>query len=434
MSPDSWRQWSDAKKARLRWSLQARPAQLPPDTDALVWLILAGRYWGKTRTGAEWVADGAYRNPGTDWGVFAPTFAACRDVCVEDRTAGLLAVLGCVETYNRSLGEILLTNGSRIKLVSADEPDRARGWNFSGAWCDELSSWTYPETWETLLPAVRIGDLAPRIVVTTTPKPTPLIRALAARSGDGVYLTKGRSRDNVANVSAALMDELERSWGGTRRGRQELEGELLEDVEGALWQRSWLDRDRVAVAPRPDIIARIVVALDPASGKAEGDEQAIVVAALGLDHRYYVLHSEGVHLSPDAWLRRAAQLFDHFGADRLVYEKNYGDAYLTALIRNVIPNVPAAPVNATQSKRTRAEPISALYEQGRVSHVGRHDVLEDQLCSFSGAPGEASPDRLDALVYAVHELHKGAGGPARWATIARSSDPEMAWDPLSLGA
>lgn len=404
--------------------MQARPEQMRPPGDHLAWFFLAGRGTGKTRAGAEDVSEFVRTHSASRIALVAPTTTDFRNTMVEG-DSGLLSVLppsalrgGSVEeSWNRSMGELYFANGAQAQGFSSEKPGRLRGPQHHWAWVDEPAEFndaargdSIDTTWNNLMLGLRLGE-DPRVVLTGTPKPVLLVRQLL--ESHSVVITQGRTYDNLPNLSPSFRTQVLSRYEGTRLARQELEGELLEDVEGSLWQRGWIDdhRLRSSEGPIPGAIARTVVALDPADGLAEGDEQAICVAGLGLDGRYYVLHSEGVRLSPMAWLRRAVVLFDQFEADTLVYEKNHGGRFLTDLLHTVAPESPAKAVDATAGKRTRAEPISALYEQGRVSHVGSHDVLEDQLVSYTGGPGESSPDRLDALVWALSELSKGRRGP-----------------------
>lgn len=385
-------------RQRDRWLATARPEQLTPPGTWNVWLILAGRGWGKTRTGAEDLADYARRNPGTRLAVVAPTIADARDTCIEGES-GLLAVLGheAVEAWNRSLGELRLTNGTRIKTFSADEPDRLRGPQHHRAWCDEVAAWRYPEAWDQLMFGLRLGQ-HPQVVATTTPKPVRLIRGLVAR--EDVVVQRGATFDNAANLSPAALAQLEARYVGTTMGRQELYGELLEQIPGALWTRDMIERSRVASAPQ---LQRIVVAVDPAvtSGE-EADETGIVVVGLAGD-QLYVLDDASGRYAPEAWARRVIELRNEWEADRVVAEVNQGGDLVQSVLRAVDRNVPLRMVRAARGKRARAEPVSALYEQGKVHHVGGFDVLEDQLCTWAGDT-LSSPDRLDALVWGITEL------------------------------
>jgi phage terminase large subunit-like protein len=380
----------------------ARASQQPPPGDWLVWLILAGRGFGKTRTGAEWLKHVALGQPGTRWAVVAPTYADARDTCIEGES-GLLATLpkDRVDTWNRSLGEVILTNGSRVKLFSAEDPDRLRGPQHHGAWCDELAAWNYPATWDQLQFGLRLGD-HPRTVVTTTPKPTPLVKALHARP-DAV-VTRGSTFDNASNLSGAALAELRSRYEGTRLGRQELYAEILDDVEGALWTHAMIDANRATHVP--DLV-RTVVAIDPAGTSTDASDETGIVAA-GIDGRghLYVLADRSGRFSPDGWGRRAVDLYDEVSGDRIVAESNFGADMVEHVIRTVDPDVAYRKVTATRGKRLRAEPVAALYEQGRVHHVGDLGDLEDQMTSWT-PDAAGSPDRLDALVWAITALALG---------------------------
>lgn len=430
-----------------RWQPLAH--QVPPAGDWYLWLLLAGRGTGKT-DGCAHFLDDHVNGPACDErlpgghrvAIIAPTLGDALDACVNG-PSGLKAHNPAVRSVQSTGGTyVRWPNGAEGKLFGAhseEDIERLRaGGNRCLAWLEELAAWRYLEDgWTQMRLGLRLGPHA-RAIASTTPKNRLLIRVLSGAAkateskrllGDPpvpVAITRAKTADNphlAADVRQALFD----TYGGTRIGRQELEGQLLEDIEGALWARAWIEDQRRAAKdpPRLGIINRIVVALDPADGLADGDEQAIVVACRTLEHRYYVLHSEGVRMSPQAWLQRAAALFAHFKADQLVYEKNHGGRFLTELLRTVAPDLPAKAVDATAGKRTRAEPISALYEQGKVSHVGTHDVLEDQLCTFTGAPGERSPDRLDALVWALTELAHGGGATMRATDPGGPREPSL---------
>ena len=351
---------------------------------------------------AEWLAWQAATNNNTRWAIIAPTFGDVRDVCAEGNS-GIVNILyeyGVLEDYNRTQGQIKLTNGSLIKLYSADEPNRLRGPQFHGAWCDELSSWRYPDTWDQLQFGLRLGE-HPRTVVTTTPKPVSLVRALVARTDGSVKVVKGSTFDNAANLAPQALIELQLRYNGTRLGRQELYGELLTDIEGALWTRQMIDDARVQEAPN---LTRICVAIDPAVTSGENsDETGMIVAGVSMDGQYYVLFDGTLRASPDAWARKAVELYHKYKANRIVAEKNNGGDMVGLVIHHVDPTVPIKLVSATRGKHVRAEPISALYEQGKVHHVGGFNQLEDQMVSWT--PDSAtSPDRMDALVWAITEL------------------------------
>lgn len=346
--------------------------------------------------GAEFVRQQAWAHPGCRIAVVSPTAGDVRKVCVEGES-GLLSVIpeALIANYNRSMGEIRLVNGSLISTVSAQEPGRLRGPQFHFAWADELAAWDYPESWDQLNFTLRLG-LRPRVLVTTTPRPVQMVRDLLARAD--VCVQRGRTMDNAANLAPAALAHLEATYGGTRLGRQELEGELLEDVEGALWTRSQLEGCYLPEAPR---LKRIVVGVDPAGGGAA--EIGIVVAGLGVDGKGYVLADVSMAGTPDAWGRVAVEAYHGWQADRVVVERNYGGDMAEAVLRTADRTVPVKMVTASRGKIPRAEPVAALYEQGRVHHVGRFPKLEDQMCTYT-ADDKVSPDRMDALVWALSEL------------------------------
>lgn len=396
----------------------ARPDQRRPPGDWDVWFIKSGRGWGKTRTGAEDLVESALDDAG-DYFAAGPTFADARDVMVEG-PSGLIAVLErrCIgHRWNRSLGELTLANGSRIKAGSADEPDRWRGWNFKGGWADELGAWRRPDTWTQLRLATRIGT-HPRIVVTTTPRPTALLRGLVERTDGSVHVTSGRTFDNAENLSPAALAELERRYAGTRIGRQELEGELLLDTPGALWTLDQLEACRVADRSAVGQLRRVVTAIDPAVTSGEdSDETGIVVA--GIDHTevVWVLADRSLKASPSGWATAAIGAHDDFEGDRVVGEANNGGDLVEATLRQVDPSVPYRKVTASRGKRVRAEPVAALYEQGRVRHVGAMPELEEQMCMWTPDSGW-SPDRVDALVWAVTELTRPKQGRRQIVSVA----------------
>jgi len=351
---------------------------------------------------AEWLAWQAATNDHTRWAIVAPTFGDVRDVCAEGNSGivGILREYDVLEEYNRTFGHIKLRNGSLIRLFSADEPNRLRGPQFHGAWCDELSSWRYSDSWDQLQFGLRLGD-HPRTVVTTTPKPVSLVRNLISRTDGSVRVVRGSTFDNAANLAPQALIELQLRYNGTRLGRQELYGELLEDIEGALWTRKMIDDARVTQAPN---LTKICVAIDPAVTSGEdSDETGMIVAGVSMDGQYYVLHDGTLRASPDSWARKAVELYHEYKANRIVAEKNNGGDMVGSVIRHVDPRVPIKLVTATRGKQIRAEPVSALYEQGKVHHVGGFNELEDQMVSWTPDSG-ISPDRMDALVWAITEL------------------------------
>lgn len=339
----------------------------------------------------------------------APTYTDARDTCVEGES-GLINVLPreCIRTWNRSLGELILTNETRYKLFSADEPERLRGPQHHRAWCDELGAWRYPEAWDQLLFGLRLGT-SPRAVVTTTPRPTNLVRGLIKAAT--TIITRGSTFDNAENLAPAALAQLKAKYAGTRLGRQELNAELLEDVPGALWERARLDELRVQFAP---LMQRIVVAIDPAvtSGE-EADESGIMVVGLAQNGHGYLLEDCSFRGTPDEVCRRAVRAFHDWEADRVIAEANNGGDWIESLLRTADPDIAYHKVNASRGKVTRAEPSSSLYEQGRVHHVGDFPELEDQMCAFTvdfdrKASGY-SPDRVDALVWGLTELFDRPG-------------------------
>lgn len=337
----------------------------------------------------------------------APTWADVRDTCFEGES-GLLAVLpqSAVETYNRSLLELVLANGTRLKGFSADTPDRLRGPQHHAAWCDELAAWAYPDAWDQLQFGLRLGA-RPFVVATTTPRPTPLLRGLIA--DPRTHVTRGSTFDNAANLPAETLARLRARYEGTRLGRQELLAELLDDVPGALWTDAMFRR----LAAAPDM-ARIVVAVDPsgASGDPEesADEIGIVVAGKTVGGEFHVIEDATCRLSPAGWGRRAAERYRAHGADVIVAERNFGGDMVAATIRTADRTANVRLVTASRGKHVRAEPVAALYEQGKVSHAPGLDRLESQMMqmTLTGFVGEGSPDRLDALVWALTELMEGS--------------------------
>ena len=390
------------------WSLKRRPSQATPQGDWRVWLILAGRGWGKTRTGAEFIREQIDKEQATHVALVGPTAADVRDTMIEGES-GLLAIYPRQQRprYEPSKRRITFHNGAVATAFSADEPDRLRGPNHDLAWADELASWRYPEAWDMLQLGLRIGK-QPRTVVTTTPKPLPLIRRLLETEDGSVHMTTGSTYDNAANLAQSFVDEITTRYEGTRLGRQELHAEVLDDVQGALWNRDLLEEHRVTKEPN---LTRIVVAIDPAAGsKNDNAETGIVVVGLGDEGHGYVLDDVSLRGTPNDWGRAAVAAYHRHKADLIVAEANQGGDMVSHTLRTVDANAPIKMVHASRGKRTRAEPISALYEQGRIHHHGFHGELEDQLCSW--VPDQsASPDRLDALVWGLTEILLGNTQP-----------------------
>lgn len=387
------------------WSLWARDKQLPPPGDWRVWLILAGRGFGKTRTGAEWVRALAESGRAGRIALVGETGADARDVMVEGES-GLLA---CCPPWARPLYEpskrrVTWPNGAVATCFSADDPDQLRGPQFDAAWADEIAKWRYEAAWDNLMLGLRLGA-DPRCVATTTPKPRAWLSRLMADTRTAV--TRGGTRENAANLAPAFLDQILARYDGTRLGRQEIEGEYLTDVPGALWSRALVEAARAPAAAVPEL-RRIVVAVDPAVTSGSGsDETGIVVAGRDGGTGFWVLEDLTGRLSPDLWARRVADAYARVRADTVVCEVNQGGDLVAATLRTVDPGLPVRAVRATRGKRLRAEPVAALYEQGRVRHAGVFEALEDQMTRFTGAPGDGSPDRLDALVWALTDLMAG---------------------------
>jgi phage terminase large subunit-like protein len=386
------------------WHLKARPSQLPPAGDWTVWLVLTGRGWGKTRTGAEWVRAQVMAVC-SRIAIVAPTAGDAHDVMVEGES-GILAISPKHDRpeYQPGLRRITWQSGAIATLYSADEPDRLRGPQHDEAWCDEVASWRYPDAWHMLQLGLSLGR-NPRVVATTTPRPVKLIRDLLAREGGDVVVTRGRTIENVANLAPAFLNEITRCYEGTRLGRQELDAEVLEDVPGALWQRDWFDRDRVTSAPQ---LKRVVVAVDPAMSNTDGsDETGVICAGIGADDHGYIIDDISGRYAPHEWATKAVEAYRRYQADRIVAEVNAGGDMVQATLRTIDPNVSFTAVHASRGKVIRAEPVAALYEQRKVHHVGTLAALEDQLCAFTSDYDRSrggSPDRLDALVWALSDL------------------------------
>ena len=391
---------SELAAARVRWEVeQARPSQLPPPGDWATWLLLTGRGFGKTRLGSEETVWEAVRQPATRWAAVAATWSDAIEVMFEG-DSGICTVADryqMIHTWNVSKGLLLLKNGSRIKAFTAEKPDRLRGPQHYGVWADERASWRYEATWDNLVLGNRLGT-KPKIIVTTTPLPTTAIRDLV--NEPDTVTTRGSTMENRANLSAVAIAKWVRRYGGTRLGRQELDGEILDDVEGALWNLKELDESRVKTPPDME---RIVVAIDPAvTSGPESDETGIIVAGRSGDH-YYILDDKSGRYSPEGWARVAANAYERFEADRVVGEVNNGGDMIESVLRQAAPNVTYKAVRASRGKRTRAEPVAALSEQGRIHMVGSLPELETQLVTWEAGSAD-SPDRLDAMVWAVTEL------------------------------
>jgi phage terminase large subunit-like protein len=397
------------------WEFTARPEQWPPPFAAnglpwRVWLILGGRGAGKTRAGAEWVKGLALglphftTRPLARIALIGETAADVRDVMVEG-VSGLLAAHPKRERprWETSRRRVVWDNGAIAQAFSAEDPESLRGPQFHAAWCDELAKWRYGrETWDMLQFGLRLGDW-PRQLVTTTPRPTPLLKELIA--DPATALTRALTRDNAANLAPAFLETIVKQYAGTRLGRQELDGEILDQRKDALWTRDMLETARVAAAPP---LARVVVAVDPpASSGKRADRCGIVAAGADADGIVYALADASLGAArPAQWARAAIALYHRLDADTLVAEVNQGGEMVRAVLNEADPSAPVAMVRATRGKYLRAAPVAQLYEQNRVKHVGALPALEDEMCDFGpeGLSSGRSPDRLDALVWAVTAL------------------------------
>ena len=420
--PNWYEQLTDEQKMEVMWDwgLWARPKQLAPGGDWRVWLILAGRGFGKTRSGAEWIRQVVTAGSAKRIALVGATAADVRDTMVEGES-GLLKVFPPHQRprYEPSKRRITFHNGAQGTAFSADEPDRLRGPNHDLAWCDEIAAWRYPDAWDQLIFGLRIGD-NPRLVATTTPRPTPLIRSLVDRAD--TVVTKGSTYENTKNLAPSFVDEILRRYEGTRLGRQELHAEILDDVEGALWSRDMIETSRVHTMPE---LTRIVVGVDPAVSSGESsNETGIVAVGCDKDGNGYVLDDRSLKGSPTEWANAAIALYHRSNADRIIVEANQGGDMVRHTLHTVESQVPVKAVHATRGKRTRAEPVAALYEQGKIKHVGAFPQLEDQMCSWT--VDSPSPDRLDALVWAVTELLIGSRLPP--AVVPFGSTRTSPWE------
>lgn len=334
----------------------------------------------------------------------APTAADVRHVMVQGES-GILSVFPPHQrpVYNPSIRTVIFHTGAIATTYSADEPERLRGPQHQVAWADELAAWRYPDAWDQLCFGLRLGS-DPRAVITTTPKPVRLIRDLV--KDPNCVVTRGSTWDNAGNVAPAYLDTILARYRGTRLGRQELEGELLEDLPGALWTRAMIEAARLDRHLVP-LLRRVVVAVDPAvTANEDSDETGLVAVGLGVDEHCYVLEDGSLRASPGQWARQACRMLLAHDADRIVAEVNNGGDMVEGAIRAVHPAVPYRSVRASRGKAVRAEPVAALYEQRRVHHVRQADLalLEDQMCSWVPGVTEISPDRMDALVWAITDL------------------------------
>ena len=397
---------AECAELRHNWSFWARPDQAPPPGDWIVWLILAGRGAGKTRAGAEavrrWSATHRIVN------LIGPTADDVRDVMV----LGESGVLKCCRRderprYLASAGRLEWPNGAVSLLFSAEEPDRLRGKQHMKLWLDELAAWRRPEAFDQAMLGLRLGD-KPQMIVTTTPRPTRIIKELAADKD--TIVTRGSTFDNKGNLARAFLERITKRYEGRAIGRQELFAEIIEEAQGALGSRALIERQRVPPESAPRDFAEVVVAVDPpARSGSKSDECGLIVAGKAADGRLYVLAdltSQGD--TPAGWAARVGAAYRGFRASRVVVEVNNGGDMVAEVLRQAEPQLPVRSVTATRGKFLRAEPVAAAYERGLVFHAGVFAKLEDQLCAltpdFDRRAAGYSPDRADALVWAIADL------------------------------
>lgn len=409
------------------WEFMARESQVPPPefhTDKPYWIILSGRGFGKTRVGAEETLNHIEKlGAKARIALVGSTASDVRDTMVEGES-GIIACArrrGIEVSYEPSKRRLTFGNGGIATAFSAEKPDRLRGPQHTFAWCDELSSWEYDdETWDMMIFGLRLGE-CPQCIVTTTPKPRPLIKALLEHPS--AIVTRGSTYDNAANLSPQFLAEIKRRYEGTRLGQQELYGDLLADNPGALWQTGLIEPYRIddeGMSPLELIeeldIGRIVIAIDPAvtSGEKSDMTGLMVVGKANEGDGFFVLEDATCKDTPEGWIQKACVLYHKWSADRVIAEVNQGGDMVESLLRIHDPNVPYRGVRAVKGKRTRAEPIAALYEQGRVSHVGLFKELEEQMCEYAPDGFRGSPDRVDALVWGLHDLAITRRGGRVW--------------------
>ena len=403
---------SQTQKASLlltKWYAIARDKQLIKDEDDYnIQLFLAGRGFGKTLTLSYDATIYCLLNPNSIVGVVAPTYSDLKKIIFQGES-GFLSIIDrellANSGYNKTDNQIEFYNGSKIIGFPAIEPDRLRGNNFHRAYCDELASWRYAtETFDNLMMALRLGE-SPKCIITTTPRPIELIKQLVVRADTKVI--KGNTFENADNLAPSTIKMLKERYSGTRLGQQELYGQILEDVEGALFNATNIEKNRVELTPE---LTRVVVAVDPAvtsnkniSGKRDSDETGIIVAGRGVDNHYYILGDYSGIFSPDMWIKKAIECYYQHEADFIVAETNQGGDLIEKLLRVQDTNVPYKGVHAKRGKMLRAEPVSSIFEQDKAHMVGFYKELEEQMCSFTPYTVK-SPDRLDACVYAISSL------------------------------
>lgn len=404
---------ADIRRLLGLWELQARAEQMPPAGPWSTWVFLGGRGAGKTRAGAEWVRRRIERGESQRVALVGATHRDVREVMVEG-PSGLAKISGA--QFEPARARVVWPNGAVGYAFSAEQPDRLRGPQFDTAWADEFAAWSYPEALATLRLGLRLGD-APQLMVTTTPRPINALKQLLAEPG--AQITKAAMRRNLVHLAPGFVAQAQARWGGGAFGRQELDGEVIDDPVGALWQRSDLDAVRVVHTPP---LERIVIGLDPpVTAGPQADACGIVAAGAyseGTLRKALVLADASIQgLRPEQWARRAVQLAQKLGGAAIVAEANQGGELVRSVLHAAGATTPVRLVHARLSKRDRAAPIQALYAQGRVAHLGSFPQLEDEMCSFGARDFAASPDRLDALVWALADLLLEPGPDPRIRSI-----------------
>ncbi len=391
------------------WKLHARPHQIPAHENWLIWLLLGGRGAGKTRTGAEWIREQVFAKGKSRIALVAPTLNDAREVML-DGESGLLNIGYPSErpVFSPSRRRLDWPNGAVGHIFTAEDPDGLRGPQFDAAWADEFCAWAYPQaTLSNLRLALRLGGF-PQLVMTTTPRPIPALKILLNTTG--LLVSRGSTADNADNLAPTFLSAMEEAYGGTRLGRQELGGEYIEDLDGALWTRTMLEN--AYTAERPDC-SKIIIAIDPPVTSGENSDACGIIVAgtearsiLGRQRdKAYILHDGTVQgRSPEGWAEAALKLAKIWQADYIVAETNQGGELVSSVLNMIDPSVPVRSVYASRSKTLRAEPVALLYEQDRIAHCGHFTELEDELAAMGTQVLGHSPDRADALIWAVSEL------------------------------
>lgn len=424
----------EAELIKYDWDFNARPKQFWPKGQWTYWLVLAGRGFGKTRTGAELVKWWIKQNQR-----YVNIIGATRGDAIDVMIKGESGILNICNRWERPVfknGELHWPNGAVTLVFSAEEPERLRGKQHSNLWCDEVASWRYRDTWDQAMFGLRLGD-NPQVVITTTPRPVELIKELV--KDKRTIITRGSTYENASNLAVNFITDLMKKYEGTRLGRQELEAELLDKNENALFDLDNIEAHRVkrlnSDNERIDYqFTRIVVAIDPAVTSSEkSDHTGIVVAGKGYDGHYYIIDDLTMLGKPVEWAKKAINAYHDYEADRIVAETNNGGDMIEMVLRNVDNNISYKKVTATRGKMVRAEPIANLYEQGKVHHIGMFKELEDQMCNYTGDIREKSPDRFDALVWALTELSSNPQSFVEYMdneldTIKKSRDKEKEED------